>query len=133
IVIRVEGLDQDAAGQIATSGASGDLREQLEGALGGAKVGQAEHGVGADNANQRDAVEVVALGEHLRADQNVERTAGEGGESLLILVLGASGVAIEASDARAGKFLAQALFEMFGAFTEEVDVFGLAFGALLGH
>src|SRR5262249_43597847 len=44
-----------------------------------------------------------------------------------------SGVTIEASNARAGKFLAQALFEMLRAFTEEVDVFGLALGALLRH
>src|SRR5690348_14357486 len=71
----------------------------------------------------------MALGEHLRADKNIERAGGKRPESFLILPLGARGVAVESRDARAGKFLAQAFFQMFGAFAEKINVLGLALWA----
>src|SRR5215470_16682447 len=108
VMLRIKRLDEHAAGEIAAAGAACDLREQLKSALGGAKVGQAERGVGADYADQRDALKIVALGEHLRADQNIERAAREGAQRFLILALGACGVAVEARDAGTGEFLAQA-------------------------
>src|SRR5690349_4370783 len=74
----------------------------------------------------------MALGEHLRADENVEGSAGESAERFLILAFGARAVAVEAGDARAGKFLAQAFFEVLGTFAEKINVFGLALGAKLG-
>ena len=57
------------------------------------------------------------------------RAAREGAERFLILSFGAGGVAIQTGDAGAGKFLAQAFFEMLGAFAEKIDVFRLALGA----
>ena len=84
------------------------------------------------DADQCDALEVVAFGEHLRADENVESARGECAERFLILALGAGGVAVEASDARAGKFFAQAFFQMLGAFAEEIDVLRLALGTSFG-
>src|SRR5206468_11102186 len=103
VVIGVVGLNEDAAGKIAAAGAAGNLREELKGALGGAEVGHGEGRVGADDADEGDAMEVVAFGEHLRADEEVERACGESAECFLILALGASGVAVEAGNARAGK------------------------------
>src|SRR5215472_2689200 len=72
VVLWVVGLNQHAAGEIAAAGAAGDLREELEGALGGTKVGHGERRVCTDDTDECDAMEVVALGEHLRADEEVE-------------------------------------------------------------
>ena len=72
VVILKISLQHDFAGRLAASGASGNLGEELEGALGGAEVGEAESDVGTDDADQRDAVNVVALGDHLRADEQIE-------------------------------------------------------------
>ncbi len=69
VVVGVVGLDEDFAGEVAASGASADLGEELEDAFGGAEVGHAEGVVGADDADEGDAVDVVALGDHLGADE----------------------------------------------------------------
>src|SRR5690348_11825003 len=131
VVVGIKSLDEHATGEVAAASAAGDLGEQLKGALGRAEVRQTERGIGADHADQSDTLKIVALGEHLCADENVERAAGESAKRFLILALGAGGVAVEAGDARTGKFFAQALLEMLGALTEEIDIFGLALGAEL--
>ena len=51
VVIRVDGLDQHDSGSLAAAGASAGLGEQLEGALGGAEIGEAEADVGAYDAH----------------------------------------------------------------------------------
>jgi len=107
------------------------LCEQLKRALRGAKIRQAQRGIRADHTDQRDALKIVALREHLRAYQNVERAAGERAERFLVLPLGSGGIAIEPRYARAGKFFAQALLQMLGAFAEEINIFRLALRALL--
>src|SRR5579863_572176 len=94
----------------------------MESAFGGAKIRHGERAVRADDADQRDAMKVVAFGEHLRADQNIEGTIGKRAESFLKLTLGARDVAVEAGDARFGKFLAQAFFELFGTFAEKINI-----------
>ena len=76
--VRLEGLDQHAPGRVAAAAAR-ELGEQLERALLGPEVGQREAGVGVDDRGQRDALEVVALRDHLRAEQH--RPVG-GGEPL---------------------------------------------------
>ena len=94
-MVGVDGLGQDLAGQVAASGASGDLGEQLEGALGGTEVGQAEAHIGRDDAHQGHVGDVVALGD-LGADQDVEAALAEAAEDRFILATSAAGVAIEA-------------------------------------
>src|SRR5262249_53015089 len=94
--------------------------------------GHGERRVRADYADESDAVEVVPLGEHLGTDEKIERAVRECSQRFLELALGAGGVAIEASNARAGKFLAKAFFQVLRAFAEKVNVLGLAFGAELG-
>src|SRR5208283_2711693 len=51
---------------------SRNLGKQLEGALGGAKVGKTQRAVGAHHTDQRDSVNVMALGNHLGADEQIE-------------------------------------------------------------
>ena len=46
--------------------------QQLEGALGGARVAVAEAEIGVDNADQIELGKMVALGDELRADDDVE-------------------------------------------------------------
>ena len=48
----------------------GELGEQLERPLLGAEVRERETGVGVDDGRERDALEVVALRDHLRAEQH---------------------------------------------------------------
>ncbi len=45
--------------------------EQLEGALGGARVGLREAEIGVDHADQRQAWKVMALGDELGADDQI--------------------------------------------------------------
>ena len=59
-------------GPLLAPGAAGDLVEQLEGALGGAQVAAAEAEIGVDHADQREVGEVVALGDDLGAEQDVD-------------------------------------------------------------
>ena len=52
--VGLEGLDDHAAGRVSAA-AAGELRDELEGALLGAEVGQAEARVGVDDRGERDA------------------------------------------------------------------------------
>ena len=54
----------------AAPGAAGELRDQREGALLGAEVRKAQRGVGVEDDAEADVGKVVALGDHLRADQD---------------------------------------------------------------
>src|SRR5262249_30640563 len=128
VVLRIESLDEHAAGKIAAAGPACDLREELEGALGRAKVRHVQRTIGADDTDHCDAMEVVTFGEHLRADQNVERTCGKSTQGFLILAFAAGCIAIEASDAGFGKFFAQALFELFGTLAKKINILRIALG-----
>ena len=66
------GLDQHAARLVAAPGAAGDLLDLLEAALGRAKVAALEAEVGVDHADQGQIGEVIALGDQLRADDDVD-------------------------------------------------------------
>jgi hypothetical protein len=55
--------------------------------------------VAADDADQRDAVDVMAFGYHLGADEEVDFAGVEAGEEALEVVAAADGVAIHAADA----------------------------------
>src|SRR5579862_125856 len=113
VVILKISLQNHFAGGLAASGASSNLREQLEGALGGAEVGQTEGDVGADNPDQRHAVNVMTFGDHLGADENVEFAFVQSTERAFEVLVGADGVAIETRDAGLRKHGVQQLFQLF--------------------
>ena len=52
--------------------------QQLEGALGGARIAIGEADVGVDDADQRHVGKIVALGDQLRADDNVRLAPRDG-------------------------------------------------------
>ena len=66
------GLHEHPAGPIAPPGASGHLRHELKGPLGGAEVGQMQRRVGVDHPHQRHVGEVEPLGDHLSAQQDLD-------------------------------------------------------------
>src|SRR5258708_39630198 len=78
-------------------------------------------------------MEIVTLGEHLRANENVQCAVGESAQCFLILALGARGVAVQTRDASFGNFLTQAFFELFGTFTEEINVFRITPVTIFGN
>ena len=71
-MLGLPGLQQRAARALAPSGPAGRLAQELEGALGGARIGVGEADVGVDHADEGEQREVVALGDELRADDKVE-------------------------------------------------------------
>ena len=84
----------------AASCSARDLRQELEGPLGRAKVGEAEADVCRDHPDQRDRGKVVPLGDHLRADEQVERAGPEIVQHALDRAPPLHRVAIDAADAR---------------------------------
>ena len=58
-------------GLLAAPGAPGRLAQELERALGGARIAVGEADVGVDDADQRQQRKVVPLGDELRADDEV--------------------------------------------------------------
>ena len=75
----------------------------------------------------------MPLRDHLRAHQNVDFPRSEIAQHLLVRALGAHGVAVQARNFRAGKFLAQFFFELFRARAEKINVLGRALRAGLRH
>ena len=79
-MIGLPALDQRAARLVAAAGAAGHLSEQLKSALGGARIGAAEPGIGVDDADQGQKGKIMALGDELRADDDIEGAGGDLGE-----------------------------------------------------
>ncbi len=121
-MLGIEGLHDHASRSLPASGAARDLGQELERALGGAEIGQAERLVGRHDADERDAREIVTLGDHLRADEDVDLAALEAREDPLVLAAAAHGVAVHALDARRGRELAQHLLDLLGALPDRVQL-----------
>jgi hypothetical protein len=96
-MMRGEALDEDLALDIATAGAAGHLREELERALAGAKVRQMQGEVGVDDADERDIREMQALGDHLRADEDVDLADAKRAERLAISLAALHDIGIHAA------------------------------------
>src|SRR5579862_7194737 len=92
VVLKIS-LQDDLAGSLAASGASGDLGEELKGALGSAKIWESERDIGSDHADQRHAVNVVAFGDHLGADEKVEFAFVQAVQGAFEIFVAADGVA----------------------------------------
>ena len=74
--LRLERLHEHPAGRVPPAPA-GELRDELEGALLGAEVWEAEPCIGVDHRGELDACEVLALRHHLRPDQHCPVGGGE--------------------------------------------------------
>ncbi len=125
-------LDEHRAGAIASPGPARDLHEDLERALGRAKVGHRERRVGVDDTDQRDARQIVSLGHHLRSDQDVHLARAHALEHRLGLGTRRD-VAVEPRDACLGKRLSDGVFELLGAEPLEEQRLAPALGTGVGH
>src|SRR5437764_3694895 len=112
------------ARQVAASCATSDLRQQRREALRRAEIRAVQRVVGAENADQRKPRKVVALREHLRADQQIDRMLGNLRSHRRKRVLRARAVAINANDPSSRERLRQRAFESLGAkaLGQEIDI-----------
>ena len=76
-MVRLVGLQQAEALPAGAPGPPGHLAEQLKRALGGARIAIGEAEIGIDHADQRHVGEMVALGDELRADDDVGLALGD--------------------------------------------------------
>jgi len=102
-VVRVECLNQDAAGEVAAAGAPRHLSDELEGSFGRAEVGHGEAGVHRDDADQRHVREVVTLGDHLRADDNVKLLSRETVQEIRQAAAASNRISVHAADSGFGE------------------------------
>ena len=117
VVVGKERLDDRLAADLAAPGTAGDLREQLERPLRRPEVGVAQPDIGGDHADERHARKIVALRDHLRADEDVELPRGELREERGNRAAPADRVAVDPRDARVGKPLPDLGFDALGAET----------------
>jgi hypothetical protein len=61
-------LDENFSSHVASTGATGDLGQQLKGPFSGPEIGHMQANIRVDDAYQRDVWKIEALGNHLRAD-----------------------------------------------------------------
>ena len=98
----IERLDIRLALPRAAAGSPDHLRQQLEGALGGAKIRDTEPDVGRHHADQRDLGKIVALGDHLRADEHIQLAPREAPKHAGDRAATTHRIAIDARDTRVG-------------------------------
>src|SRR5437588_6176714 len=106
VMMRMIGLNQNAAGQVAAAGASSDLSYQLKGALGCAKIRQGQACVNRNHTNQSDVRKIMSLRQHLGPDEQIDFTFAEVQQSLFELVPSHFGVAIDPAHPDLRKLLA---------------------------
>ena len=112
------------------AGAAGGLHQQAEQALGRAEVAGEQGRVRVERGHQRDAAEVVALGDHLGAHQHVDVARVHARQLLLQRALEARAVGVHAGDAHrlaigllhVGQQVGQVFFQPFGAAAQRRDV-----------
>ena len=92
--VGLERLHDHAPRRVAAA-APRELGDQLERALLGAEVGHREAGVGVDHGGELDPGEVVALGDHLRPEQDAGLGVAEAAERLGHLLGLRDGVRVE--------------------------------------
>ena len=130
--VRLVGLDEHPAGRV-TAAAARELRHELEGALLGAEVGEGHGGVRIHDSGQRDALEVVALGDHLRAQEDAPLAGREAAERLGERSGPRGDVRVEAETLQLRDARGELLLELLGACAEPGDLGGAAGGADLGR
>ena len=117
VVVGVEGLDDDLARHVATPAPACHLGEELEGPFRGPEVRDVQGGIGGNDADERDAGEVVPLGNHLGAHEHVDVSPVEGVENLRMGPPARRRVAVHPGDPRRGEKLFYFFFQPLRAHT----------------
>ena len=120
------------AAPLLAAGAADHLMQQLERALGGARIAVGKAEIGIDDADQIELGKMVALGDKLRADDDVEAALRHVVELLPQPLHGVDQIAGQHQDARAGKQLGRLLLQPLDAGADRDEAaLRLAFRALL--
>ncbi len=98
-------LHDRLARHFAAAGAPGDLGQELKRALRGSEIRHPEPDVGRDHTHERNPRKIVALGNHLRPDQHVNRAVAEAREQISEGAASPNGVPVDSRDTRAGQAL----------------------------
>ena len=108
-------LEDDMACMVLAPCSSCHLAEGLEGTLIASEVGQVEHGVGIEDANHRDIVEIESFGHHLGAYEDVGLVVGEIVDDVLVVGAGTGGVEIHAEGGGSFEQFRNLFLNLFGA------------------
>ena len=119
VVVRQEGLNHDTSGLVPAAGPPRDLCKELEGPLAGAKVRKVKSEVRGHNANERHSRNVVALRDHLRANEHVDLAAMKVLQDAALIALAGRGIAVEPSHARVSEHGRNVLLEPLRAKPEQ--------------
>ena len=124
-------LHDHFARQVGAARAPGHLEQERGESLRRAEIAAVERIVGADDTDEREPPEIVALGEHLRADENVDRTRVHTIAHTRECALAPGAVAVDAFDASVRKTGAERALEPLRSVAErhEVDVAALGTSA----
>src|SRR5713226_6001860 len=104
-MVLVTRLDQHLTRQICAAGASRDLLQLRESPLARPVIARKQTAVGVEHGGERQSLEVVALGEELRTDEDIGVRRAL--EQVLELASGAYCVAIQTQDAGVRKFFCE--------------------------
>ena len=132
-MIWIVGLQNDLTWQVCAPCTACHLGQQLGHSLLAAKVGAEQHGVGVNHGDQAHCREVVALGQHLRPEQNAGLVAVDLGDQFPHRVLALHGIAINPENRPLGKALAQEVFYLFGAQASRDQAAAMAVRAFPRH
>src|SRR6185369_2939399 len=97
------------------------------------EVGEAEVGVGGEDGGERDAREVVPLGDHLRADEHLDIATAEALQESGRASRPAGGVAVKNVDGGFREELTEGLLHPLGASPHRLQRLLVADRAALGH
>ena len=132
-MLRLVGLDEHLAGDAAPSGPPRHLGHELKGALPGVVLGEKEPLVSSNNPHQGDAGEVMALGDHLGAHQDVHLAGAKITQNLESLAAVRRRVPVQAGHPGSGPQTPHFALHPLGPHPVLFDGGGLARGAALGH
>ncbi len=133
VMFSVIALNDYAASFFTAAGTTRDLGQELKSPFGSAKIGHAQTGIDRDNADQRDIMKVVALGDHLSTDHEIDISAGELIEQFFESSTAACGIAIQPGDAHLGVHLFEQGLDLLCAFTDIIDIWPFAIGTGARH
>src|SRR5450631_4616615 len=132
VVVGKVSLQHDLPRSLSAPRSPFHLGQQLESTLRRTEVWEAQRHIGPNHAYQRDSVNVVPFGDHLRPYQQVEFPFVESVERAFEIFAAPYRVAIEPSNARLRKHSVQQFFQLFGPGTEKIDILTAAMDAGFG-
>ncbi len=132
IVGWVIGLNEHFSRQVAPSRPPGDLGEELEGTLGGPKIGEVQGEVCGQNTDQGNPGKVMPFGDHLGSHEEIHLSPSEPAKDFLVGPLAGGGVAVHADHRDLGQHLFDLSLQTLRSAAEEEEAGGGALGAAIG-